>query len=199
VVSDISDQYLDFLRRRFAGNSRINVVRYALEEGAREDLYRLRLDTIICLNVLEHVLDDATALRGLAGLLVPGGRLILLVPAHQSLYSSLDRHLDHHRRYGRKALVGLLRESGFVVERAGYFNMLGALGWWFNGRVLRRKILPGAQLRFFNLMTPLVRMEQWVRPPFGLSLILLARCGAVTETATERAPSAELRVSPEEG
>ena len=93
----------------------------------------------------------------------------------------------------------LLRDSGFVVERAGYFNMLGALGWWFNGRLLRRKILPGAQLRFFNLLTRLVRMERWVRPPFGLSLIVLARCGAVTETVTERAPSAELRVSPEEG
>jgi glycosyltransferase involved in cell wall biosynthesis len=199
VVSDISDQYLDFLRRRFAGNSRINVVRYALEEGAREDLQRLGLDTIICLNVLEHVLDDAAALRGLAGLLVPGGRLILLVPAHQSLYSSLDRHLDHHRRYGRKALVRLLRDSGFVVERAGYFNMLGALGWWFNGRVLRRKILPGAQLRFFNLLTRLVRLERWVRPPFGLSLILLARRGAVTETAAQHAPCAALRVSPEEG
>jgi SAM-dependent methyltransferase len=78
VVSDISDQYLAFLRRRFAGNSRIKVVRYALEEGTRKDLQNLRLDTIICLNVLEHVLDDTAALRGLAGLLVPGGRLILL-------------------------------------------------------------------------------------------------------------------------
>jgi SAM-dependent methyltransferase len=192
VVSDISESYLDFLRRRFAGNSRIRVIRYDLEEGAREDLVRLRLDTVICLNVLEHVRDDAAALRGLAGLLAPGSRLILLVPAHQALYSSLDRHLQHHRRYNRRQLLRLLRDSGFVVDRIASFNLLGAIGWWLNGRVLRRKILPGGQLRLFNLATRLVRLERWLQPPFGLSLMVFARCGAAVEREERHVPRTQL-------
>ncbi len=194
VVSDISDHYLDLLRRRFAGNSRVQVVRYDLEEGAREDLCQLGLDTVICLNVLEHVLDDGAALRGLAGLLGRGGRLILLVPAHPALYSSLDRNLDHHRRYSRRQLHDLLRNSGFVVERSFHLNALGALGWWLNGKVLRRKILPGGQLRLFNLMVGLLRLESWVRPPFGLSLVVTARQGAVVEPVRrERMAGAAVR------
>ena len=62
-----------------------------------------------------------------------------------------------------------------TVERAYHFNILGALGWWFNGRVLRRKVLPANQLRAFNLLTPFLKLERWVRPPFGLSLVVVAR------------------------
>ncbi|MFQ5670201.1 MAG: glycosyltransferase [Acidobacteriota bacterium] len=178
VVSDVSDQYLTILKRRFSGNSRIKVVRYDLAEGARSDLQGLNLDTVICLNVLEHIEDDAAALRGLAGLLSPGGRLILLVPAHPCLYSNLDRRLDHHRRYRRSALVKLLESNGFSIEHLSHFNMLGALGWWVNGRLLRRRILPGAQLRLFGFLSFLLRLESRFTPPFGLSLVVFARRGA---------------------
>ncbi len=175
VVSDITDSYLEKLQRRFSGNSRVRVVRYDLNEGARDDLKDLDLDTIICLNVLEHIKDDASALQGLASMLRPGGRLVLLVPAHPALYSPLDRHLDHFRRYRRPELMRLLARNGFNVERSFYFNMLGALGWWFNGRVLRRKVLPGGQLRLFNMVSRLLRFEALIRPPFGLSLVVTAR------------------------
>ena len=184
VVSDISEAYLEALQRRFGGNSRVRIVRYDLEEGARPDLRALGLDTVICLNVLEHVADDVAALRGLAGLLVPGGRLLLLVPAHQALYSSLDRNLQHHRRYGRRDLVALLEGSGFSVEDVFHFNLPGALGWWLNGRVLRRRILPGGQLRIFNRLAPgLLRVESWLRPPVGLSLIVVARSAVLASAS----------------
>ena len=175
VVSDITDSYLEKLQRRFSGNSRVSVVRYDLNEGAREDLKELGLDTIICLNVLEHIQDDAGALQGLADMLCPGGRLVLLVPAHPALYSPLDRNLDHFRRYRRPQLIRLLARNGFKVERSFHFNMLGALGWWFNGRVLRRKVLPGGQLRLFNMVARLLRFEAYFHPPFGLSLVVTAR------------------------
>ena len=65
-----------------------------------------------------------------------------------------------------------------MVDRAFHFNALGALGWWFNGQILRRKVLPGNQLRLFNLMTPVLRLESWFRLPFGLSLVVTAHHGA---------------------
>lgn len=194
VVSDITDTYLEKLQRRFVGNSRVRVVRYDLNEGTRADLRDLELDTIICLNVLEHIKDDGAALRGLAGMLKPHGRLILLVPAHPLLYSPLDRNLDHYRRYRRRALHALLKRSGFTVKRSFHFNMLGALGWWFNGRVLRRKILPGGQLRLFNLVVGLLRVEALMHPPFGLSLVVTASRGPAVEPAA-LAPATDLKTS----
>jgi SAM-dependent methyltransferase len=183
VVSDIHDAYMEKLQRRFAGNSRVRVVRYDLNEGTRPDLRDLELDTVICLNVLEHIEDDDAALRGLAGMLQPHGNLILLVPAHPFLYSPLDRNLDHFRRYRRGELHALLERSGFTVKRSFHFNMLGALGWWFNGRLLRRKILPGGQLRLFNLVARLVRVEGLIPIPFGLSLVVTASRAAPAEAA----------------
>ena len=164
------------------------MVRYDLVEGAREDLAELELDTIICLNVLEHIKDDGAALEGLEEMLCPGGRLILLVPAHRVLYSTLDKHLDHFRRYNRSGLVALVKKSGFHVEKSFHFNLLGALGWWINGCLLRRKILPGGQLKVFNLMTSLLRAENWITPPFGLSLVVIGRKETVAKTESLSSP-----------
>ena len=196
VVSDVSEHYLDLLRRRFAGSRRVRVVRYDLAEGDRADLRELELDTIVCVNVLEHVQDDDAALRAMARLLVPGGRLILLVPAHQALYCSLDRNLDHFRRYGRRDLVRQVNACGLSVERAYHFNTLGAIGWWFNGRILRRRLLPGNQLRVFNLLLPLLKIESWLRPPCGLSLLLVARQTAITVRTREEKPGARVARRP---
>ncbi|MFQ5719809.1 MAG: glycosyltransferase [Acidobacteriota bacterium] len=184
VVSDISESYLDLLRHRLAGSRRVKVVHYDLAGGDRPDLQEMELDTIICVNVLEHVENDEAALRGLTRLLVPGGHLILLVPAHQVLYSNLDRNLDHFRRYSRARLLDLIERSGLSVERAYHLNVLGALGWWLNGRVLRRRVLPGNQLRAFSFLIPFLAMERWVRPPCGLSLMVIARHTSVTVPAS---------------
>jgi SAM-dependent methyltransferase len=127
--------------------------------------------------VLEHVEDDRAALRRLHDALVPGGRLLLLVPAHPRLYGPIDRAVHHFRRYGRADLVGRLEEAGFHVERTIFFNRLGVLGWFVNGTLLRRRRVPGLQVRFQNLLVPLLRAEARVPMPFGLSLIAIARRG----------------------
>jgi SAM-dependent methyltransferase len=79
------------------------------------------------LNVLEHIEDDAAALRALASRLVPGGRVLLYVPAFQVLYSSMDRKVGHFRRYRRAGLLELVRAAGLQPERAEYVDSLGWL------------------------------------------------------------------------
>jgi len=76
-------------------------------------------------NVLEHVADDAEAARSLFRVLRPGGRCFLYVPAFQFLYSSFDRRVGHLRRYRKGPLTSMLRQTGFVVERAEYVDCLG--------------------------------------------------------------------------
>jgi predicted SAM-dependent methyltransferase len=123
---------------------------------------------------LEHIEQDETALRKIFDLLEPGGRLLLLVPSHPWLYGSLDRHLGHRRRYGKKELRNKLEAMGFKVIFLEYFNRIGILGWFLNSKILRRKRLPSFQLRIYNLLVPLFRLETLFPLPFGTSLLAVA-------------------------
>jgi SAM-dependent methyltransferase len=134
-----------------------------------------RLDTIVCLNVLEHIEDDRAALARLFASLEPGGRLVLLVPAHRWLYGAIDRAIHHYRRYERAELVERLRETGFAVEHVAFFNRLGIVGWYLNSVLARRTTVPGVQARLQSLLVPLLRVESLLPLPFGLSLIAVGR------------------------
>ena len=88
-----------------------------------------RFDTVLCLNVLEHVRGPLAALRNMLSALRPGGRLILYVPAGQWLYSSLDEALSHRYRYSREMLQKELQHTGFELEHISGFNRLSVPGW----------------------------------------------------------------------
>lgn len=133
------------------------------------------IDTIFSLNVFEHIEDDAAAVRNAASILQPGGRLILVVPAHMALYGSIDRAIGHYRRYDKRMMAGLLQQAGLTVVTQKYINALGALGWWANGRLRKQETPPSDQLRLFNALVPaLKRIERIVPPPFGISLLAVA-------------------------
>lgn len=174
-LTDVQEDYLRTLRERFADRPNVTVARYNLEESP--ELIRGReFDTILALNVLEHIENDAAALREMASLLAPGGRLILQLPAHTLLYGSLDVNLDHFRRYTATDIRRKFASAGLETERLVRFNMFGALGWLLCSRVLRKKILPQGQLGLFNLLTPFfMAIERTIPAPFGLSLLAVGR------------------------
>ncbi len=188
LASDISSLYLDFLRNRFGSRPNVKIRYLDLGDVPVEELRRLEVDTVVCPNVLEHIEDDRTTLRRLNEALAPGGKLLLLVPAFQALYGSLDRELGHYRRYSRKELTEKLEAAGFRIAELRYFNAAGIPGWLVNGRLLRRKTLPPVQLKLFNLLLPLLKMERFFRLPFGLSLIAVAEAAA--EESGRRAAAA---------
>jgi len=129
-------------------------------------------DTAFSLNVFEHIQDDLTAIKHAAALLQPGGRLILVVPAHPWLYGSIDRAIGHYRRYDKQTMAGMFRQAGLDVVKLKYINALGALGWWANGRLRKQQTPPSGQLRLFNVLVPaLKRIEHTVPVPFGISLL----------------------------
>ena len=92
-----------------------------------------------------------------------------------SLYGTLDVHLNHFRRYDPSGLRQAVADAGFAVEETRYLNRPGAIGWWLNSRVLKRRILPRGQLAAFRWVHPLLRWEERHPPGFGLSLLVLAR------------------------
>jgi hypothetical protein len=97
--------------------------------------------------------------------------VVLLVPAFQALFGSLDRELGHARRYTRRSLEVSLRRAGFVVERSFYFNVLGTLGWWVNARLRRASRIPSRQLKLFDSLVPALVAEDRLPLPFGQSVI----------------------------
>ncbi|MBN2330068.1 MAG: glycosyltransferase [Candidatus Omnitrophica bacterium] len=175
VATDCSSNHLHTIRQRFVENKRFRIHKFDASQPPSDDLKAYRLDTVVCLNVLEHIEDDAAALRNMKSLLTPGGRLILLVPSLKALYGSLDIGLEHYRRYSRKELTEKMESAGFEIERTFFFNMWGVPGWFVNSRILRRKVLPKFQLYFFTLLHPLVRLERFIKTPFGLSVIVIAK------------------------
>ena len=177
VTSDIMPEYREALAKRFADRKNVVVADFSLDSGnGKEALAAHRIDTVVCVNVLEHIEDDAGAVRHMVDLLVPGGRLVVLVPALPILYGSLDESLHHFRRYRKAELSGVFEAAGLSIEDLFYFNFFGIFGWFLNARVLRREILPPGQLRLFDRLAPFFRsIESGVRIPVGQSLIIAGR------------------------
>jgi SAM-dependent methyltransferase len=172
ILTDTEDYYLRRLRERFAGESHVTVTALRLPAVA-PSLKAERLDTVVCLNVLEHIEDDRGSLAAMHHLLEPGGRLVLLVPSLRVLYGTLDEALGHFRRYTPQELSAKLAGAGFRVRHLEYFNLAGVPGWWFTGRVLRRRLIPTGALRWYEALVPLFRLE-WLLPwRVGQSLIAI--------------------------
>jgi SAM-dependent methyltransferase len=173
VLAEPDAAYRERLRDRFAEALHVEVVPLRLPLADHE-LAEERLDTIVCLNVLEHVAEDVASLRTMRGLLVPGGRVVLLVPALPALYGSLDAALGHVRRYTRAELRVKCAAAGLRLIHLEYFNLGGVLGWWLTGRVLRRSLIPRGSLRMYDSLVPLFRLERWLPWRVGQSLIAVA-------------------------
>ncbi len=179
LATDLRQAYRETLRRMFEAHPNVEVRELVLGEAPApaeaENLRERRLDTVVCSNVLEHIEDDVLALRQIHDLLVADGRVVLVVPMLRSLYGTIDRALDHHRRYERVELRAKLEHAGFAVECLRPFNLLGVPGWWLNARVLGRRHVPGIQARINDLLVPLLRVERRLKPPIGMSLLAVGR------------------------
>jgi len=174
IATDVEPKYLALLKNTFGKYKKFMIEPLNLS-GTELERYRSYLiDSVICFNVLEHIEQDEKPLKNIFNLLEPRGRLLLLVPSHPWLYGSLDQHLGHHRRYGKKELKNKLETLGFKVIFLKYFNRIGILGWFLNSKILRRKRLPSFQLRIYNLLVPLLKLEKFFPLPFGTSLLAVA-------------------------
>ena len=132
-------------------------------------------DTVICLNSIEHVDNDQEALRNLRSVLSTDGRAIVLVPQGQWNFGTLDQLLGHKRRYSREQLRALAAESGFEVEKLIEFNRFGALAWYINGRIMKKKTFSRFQIRLLNALVPFMRLYDRLVPTPPLSLIAILK------------------------
>lgn len=146
IAAEIDDEYIKILKEKFP---KIDVYKFNIEKDSVKFLKKkYNIDTIICFNVLEHIKNDKKAINNACDILPKGGKLILWVPRHKFLYSSLDKHLGHYRRYTKKELHALLDKQ--FNTKYFRFNTLGVAGWFIYGKLLRRKEVPAKEFWLFN-------------------------------------------------
>jgi 2-polyprenyl-3-methyl-5-hydroxy-6-metoxy-1,4-benzoquinol methylase len=179
LAVDLNPANLAVLRRRFAGVSGVEVLQADLDLQ-RDELAARAVDSIVCLDVLEHIEDDRRLLASFHDIVRPGGVLFVKVPAVPWLYGSIDIASDHHRRYSRRELVGKAREAGWNVRKARYMNLAGVLPYFLKSRVLKKQAALSntyspRQIELIARSMRLVRLLDRVSgPPLGQSLVLLA-------------------------
>lgn len=167
---DIHSGYIDRAKKSLGKNKNAAFHVINLEKKLTA-LKKFKPDTVVCINVLEHIKGDVQFLRECLGLLPEGGRLLIFVPALPYLFGSMDAHYGHFRRYFKEELDGKLKDEGFTVLKSRYLNLLGVLGWWWNGRVLKKRIIPKAQILVYDqVIRWIAPVEKWFPKPLGLSL-----------------------------
>jgi SAM-dependent methyltransferase len=170
------------LLARFAGRAHIQPICGLLEDWLDRPAVHgghdgRPFDSAVMVNVLEHIADDHGTVERLAGLLRPGGKLLVFVPALPWLYGSLDAEVQHHRRYSRVTLSRVVSEAGLDLLSMRYFDVAGVLPWLTVGRVLRRRSFSSRAAQVYDrLVVPVMsRLERWLPVPLGKNLLCVAQ------------------------
>ena len=157
-------------------NTTIKFFHTIFEKAADEITQAGRPDTIIYVNVLEHIEDDVRELELIRETLGEGGKCLIFVPAMPALFSDFDRDLGHFRRYTKPELEAKMASAGFKILRSRYFDLAGAAPWYLKYRVLKsRKLSGGAVSMYDNIVVPVMRrFESVIQPVFGKNILLAA-------------------------
>lgn len=172
LAVDIDEECLDEHRQRFGNMDRIQQRRLDAMSPDIQHAKDFAPDTIICLNVLEHIEDDAKALDYMFQTLEPNGNVCLIVPAYEALRGPIDNATGHYRRYTMGGLRKLSLNAGFHIAKLNYMNVVGFFGWWLNAKVFKRTSQSLFQVKTFDrFIVPVVStVESMVSPPFGQNI-----------------------------
>ena len=148
-----------------------------LEECVPGELRQERLDTVYCTNVLEHIEDDVAALKMFNDAIVPGGHVLIYVPAIQAAYGPIDAELGHHRRYSKRTLAAAFAAADLELVRLRYANPIGLIGWMYNSHIAKARHHNLEQVRLFErFVAPwALPLERLIPPPIGSSLVAVGR------------------------
>jgi 2-polyprenyl-3-methyl-5-hydroxy-6-metoxy-1,4-benzoquinol methylase len=171
AATDVDPEHLARLRVRFRNRPGIRIGACDLRHSADFAALGETFDTVVCLNVLEHVENDLLGLENIRSALEPGGRAVILVPQDESVYGSLDKVLGHWRRYSTAGLQTRMEQAGFHVEQVFEFNRISRPGWYIGGRLLKRETLGAFPLRLFDLLVPVWKRIDRALPWPAVSII----------------------------
>jgi 2-polyprenyl-3-methyl-5-hydroxy-6-metoxy-1,4-benzoquinol methylase len=180
TVSDLRPEYGNYLQEQLGHHPQLAGV--AVLDLAAADFTQVyshllqQFDTVVALNVVEHIEDDKRAITNCIQLLKAGGQLVILVPAFQALYNLFDEELGHYRRYTARTLRQLQEGAGLTIIHQQYFNAAGIAGWVIDGGLLRKRLIPRKQLMVFDKLMPIIKFVDRISfHSIGLSTICVGR------------------------
>lgn len=172
---EIDPLHIITLKSMFMNKPSVDVFNLNIEDTKEIRTLNRSYDTILCLNVLEHLKNDYEALKNMNELLAEGGRLLLVVPNCPKLYNSLDIALGHIKRYKAKDIENLLTSSGYKIEQLKSFNKVSILGWFLNGTLLKRTYFSKIQLKIYDWLVWFWKLIDPVLPWPGQSIIAVGK------------------------
>jgi len=174
-LTDINNEYVEYLKGRFIGNPEVYVYCQDIEKDEMA-FGNMKFDTVIAINLLEHIKEDEKVIRNTRAMLSSKGRFIIIVPTHRTLMSEFDKLLEHQRRYGKGELKSKLELAGFKIIHMEFMNSISAIGWFLQFKFLHKKAMMMSSLVFADkIIIPVVKtLEKKIHFPFGLSLFVIA-------------------------
>jgi SAM-dependent methyltransferase len=176
-LSDYNPAYCSILTRNFSRYPNVKAI-HAIDllQPDFEITYsslKESFDSIILLNVIEHIADDKKAISNCRYLLQKKGQLVVLAPAYQWLYCKFDKELGHFRRYSLSGMRSLIADQGFEIIHQRHFNFAAIPGWFISGKLLRGKTIGSNEMSFFNTIVPLAKLlDKLVLGKTGISTIV---------------------------
>lgn len=169
-----SQNLFPHLKDRFSGRANVRILHGCLEDVATDIP---PVNSIVLVNVLEHMEHDEGFLEVAYNLLLPGGALLLLVPALPWLYGTLDEAFGHYRRYTKSSLSAKLARKGFRQVSTRYLNLVGVAAWYLTGAILRRATLRSQDVKFYDtrILPWILAFEKYWEPPIGQNLLAIWR------------------------
>ena len=175
TCTDINPFHLEITRRLAQNRPYLEVSYLDLNDVSGFRAENRSFDTVVCINVIEHLEDDQGAVKNIARLLDPGGRAVILAPRGQKFFGTLDELVGHKRRYSKHSLIHLAREAELTVEHIIPYNRVSTLFWIINGQVLKKRNFGGFQVFMMDLLTPVFRRIDPYIPSPSLSYLAVFR------------------------
>lgn len=174
VLVEVSRSTINRLRNKYKNKKNITIIKHDMSVSPLNLVEKV--DSVICLNVLEHIKDDRAMIGNIRKALKTQGKLILYVPAKKFLYGTLDDNLGHYRRYEKRELEDVLVSNRFRIVKSRFMNCLGLFSWYLYSKILKSaKVKEERILLYDKLFIPLLsRLEDIINPPLGQSLLIIA-------------------------
>ena len=168
-LSEIDENNLNILKNKFKTDSNIHTLNLDISNT------ELRFNTIAHFNVLEHIKEDKDEIINCLKIINKDGYLVILVPAHNKLYSNLDKEVGHYRRYNKSFFENLDLKDGLIVELK-YVDCFGYVLYYLNKLVFKNEVYPSKFKIFIwdKIFTPITILVDFLtRYKFGKNIICI--------------------------
>lgn len=178
ITTELFDNQIDIMNERFKKFPYFKAVKADI---IKDDFSEYGLfDTIILINVLEHIEDDVQALMNMRNLLTENGKIVVCVPAVRKLYCYMDKNVGHYRRYGKGELRTKAEKAGLRVIENKYMNFMGIIPYFLKGKLAKdtgggySTSIEEGESKLYSIATSILEpIEHIVKPPVGISEFII--------------------------